>query len=146
MRSDLTAYVGPPVAVEQVTTVFWLCMWLQAYPACLHLYPASMQPLSLFCGSLLCSLRIGCCLSAVEVRDLSDWISTFSLVLERSPMSSSATAADKKRTQTPSSVGWWPDIPSRILQDAQQKVASRGCYSHVSQISDLKHFSRQNRL
>ncbi len=41
-------------------------------------------------------------------------------------MSSSATAADKKRTQTPSFVGRWPDIPKRIMQDAQQKVAPRG--------------------
>jgi len=35
-----------------VTTVFWLCLWF-----CLYL--ASMRPLSLFCGSLLCGLRIG---------------------------------------------------------------------------------------
>jgi len=41
-------------------------------------------------------------------------------------MSSSATAVDKKRTQTPSFVGRWPDIPKRIMQDAQQKVAPRG--------------------
>ncbi len=38
-------------------------------------------------------------------------------------MSSSATAAAKMRTQTPSFVARWPDIPKTIMQEAQQKVA-----------------------
>ncbi len=30
------------------------------------------------------------------------------------------------RTQTPSFVGQWPDVPETIMQNAQQKVASKG--------------------
>lgn len=41
-------------------------------------------------------------------------------------MNRSATAAAKIRTQTPSFVNRWPDIPNTIMQDAQQKVAPRG--------------------